>query len=199
VHTSLKATAEPALISVSNCDEIMAIDENSGAEFNNYQLTADIHCTGKTVEPLFSNEDFRGIFNGQGHTISGYQYEEYEIYNTGLFAEADGATFKNLTLKNGSITTDASGNTGVLLGYGHNVTIDNVHSDWSVSSEDNTGGLVGLIETEGASSSIKNSSVMGSVYSSGDRVGGLVGDFQIEQNTNIRVENNFTKDAVYGG
>ncbi len=101
----------------------MAKSVNSGDETYNkgsYVLANDITCpTGsKWVDPIGENDDiystsastFRGVFDGQGYTISNLHISNGETAHNyyGLFGQIDGSTIKNLNLKN--VTVDCSGN-----------------------------------------------------------------------------------------
>lgn len=174
VNKSVPITVNSADIYISNCDDLMAVDDFD-TDNENIFLANDIDCTGKTVAPLFPN-GFFGVFDGQNHTISGYEYTATSVFqnNMGLFSRTDGATIRNLNLRNGFIHQDiASDNVGALVGAVANTTIENVTSSWEITASQNVGGLIGWINSAGAVS-ITNSSATGDI-TGGAAVGGLVG------------------------
>ena len=69
------------------------------------KLTADLDFEGASVDSIaaVSNSCFRGVFDGQGKTISNISMKNY-----GLFRYLDGAEIKNLTLENVSNTAPDS-------------------------------------------------------------------------------------------
>ena len=80
---------------------------------------ADLEVAKQNGGLIFGTIDlpFKGAFDGRGHTITGLEYNR-DLWtpkaNTGLFASTDGATIKNLTLKDAKIGADFRG--GVLVG-----------------------------------------------------------------------------------
>lgn len=123
-----------------------------------------------------SNTDFKavpvfaGVFDGQGHTISGFQYGG-DGYVAGLFRyiEKDGVV-ENLILKGEVIATDEKECTGGLCGVNYG-TIQKCSFQGTVSGRNIVGGLVGINEGTG---SIWNSTAGGRVtgyYSTGGIVG----------------------------
>lgn len=83
-----------------------------------------------TVKHLsFGNKDypFRGVFDGQNHTVKGLNYENKVLdpeRDTGFFAETDGATIKNFLVKDANIWADFRG--GVIVGKAVNTSFENV-------------------------------------------------------------------------
>lgn len=83
-----------------------------------------------TVKHLsFGNKDypFRGVFDGQNHTVKGLNYENNVLdpeRDTGFFAETNGATIKNFLVKDANIWADFRG--GVIVGKAVNTRFENV-------------------------------------------------------------------------
>lgn len=73
---------------------------------------------------------FTGIFNGGGHSITGFKATEIVAANKtwGLFGCIDGGTVKNLNLTDVDITLSATGaaDAGILVGTLKNGTVENV-------------------------------------------------------------------------
>lgn len=150
-------------------------------------LGADIDLSStdfKTV-PVFA-----GVFDGQGHTISGFRYGG-DGYVAGLFRyiEKDGVV-KNLTLKGEVIARDEKECTGGLCGINYG-TIQKCSFQGTVSGRNIVGGLVGINEGTG---SIWNSTSGGRVtgyYSTGGIVG--INHGEIASCTNRVCVNNDTE------
>lgn len=83
-----------------------------------------------TVKHLsFGNKEhpFKGVFDGQNHTVTGLNYANNMLdpeRDTGFFAETDGATIKNFLVKDASIWADFRG--GIIVGKAVNTTFENV-------------------------------------------------------------------------
>lgn len=83
-----------------------------------------------TVKHLsFGNKEhpFRGVFDGQNHTVKGLDYANNMLdpeRDTGFFAETDGATIKNFLVKDANIWADFRG--GIIVGKAVNTRFENV-------------------------------------------------------------------------
>lgn len=83
-----------------------------------------------TVKHLsFGNKEhpFKGVFDGQNHTVKGLDYANNMLdpeRDTGFFAETDGATIKNFLVKDANIWTDFRG--GIIVGKAVNTSFENV-------------------------------------------------------------------------
>ena len=83
-----------------------------------------------TVKHLsFGSKDFpfRGMFDGQNHTVTGLKYANNVLdpeRDTGFFAETSGATIKNFLVKDADVWADFRG--GVIVGKAVNTTFENV-------------------------------------------------------------------------
>ena len=83
-----------------------------------------------TVKHLsFGNKEypFRGVFDGQNHTVQGLNYENNVLdpeRDTGFFAETNGATIKNFLVKDANIWADFRG--GIIVGKAVNTHFENV-------------------------------------------------------------------------
>lgn len=83
-----------------------------------------------TVKHLsFGNKEhpFKGVFDGQNHTVKGLNYKNKVLdpeRDTGFFAETDGATIKNFLVKDANIWADFRG--GIIVGRAINTHFENV-------------------------------------------------------------------------
>lgn len=95
---------------------------------------------------------FSGTFKGNGHTISGLNYNATPsvAVSTALFSYTKGATIQDLTISNSKLAADMLG--GILIGYAENTTVVNSAvsgCNLSVNCVDNVltlitdGGMVG--------------------------------------------------------
>ena len=114
----------------------------------NITLTDDIDLTGIDWTPIGIdyNHQYTGIFNGNGHTITGLAVTGSDQY-AGLFGHiGSGGTVKNVTLKDVKIESNhSSGNVGGVAGWSDG-TLENCSVSGSVSgngSSSDVGGVVG--------------------------------------------------------
>lgn len=83
-----------------------------------------------TVKHLsFGNKEhpFKGVFDGQNHTVKGLDYANNMLdpeRDTGFFAETDGATIKNFLVRDANIWADFRG--GIIVGKAVKTRFENV-------------------------------------------------------------------------
>ena len=168
------------------------ISENwSGSVRQTVKLTTDITLTAAWT-PIAGN--FHGIFDGNGHTISGLVINDTTAGSdgTGFFTNSgkggNSVVVQNLTFKNPSVTSTGS-HVGVLFGKADSVTITNVvvNNPYVLCTGNdggNVGGLIGSVnnnvdKNESSVSTISGCSVNGGSISctgsDGRMVGGLIG------------------------
>lgn len=152
--------------SVENLERMEYLIQN-GETFDGIyiQLENDIDVTGFSGFTTFS-----GIFDGNGHKITGLQLSSH---CHGLFNETNHAVIKNLTIEGEPLVLEADGTcpvVGVFVGEATLTTIENCVNKCDVSSvEGITGGIAGEI----VASRIINCENYGTIM--GDAVGGIVG------------------------
>lgn len=148
---------------------------------------------------------FRGVFDGQGHTISNFYQNTWEIkgdYNDGypansnyykramgLFSWTDGATIKNLTVDHFSSDGEFTP-TGVIAAYSYASTFENINITNCNPRVYNTGngGIVGVLGSTDDTSddkyvfkniTVDNTNKISALWGSWDvACGGLVGMFR---------------------
>ena len=143
--------------------------------------------------------DFEGVFDGQGHTISGLYYTS-SLYGGGLFTvTSDAAVIQNLRLVNSYIRSThgaAWSATGSIVAFVDGTTIRNVYSDAIIDSNSGyTGGIGG--RPQGYGVNFENCEYAGTLTVTGtvaSYVGGMVGG----HNGNI-VTDSLYKDCVVSG
>lgn len=201
-------------------EQMNAIGANQNDWDKHFKLMADIDLSqyaGKTFNIIGTgdNSAFRGIFDGNGKTISRFTSTKRDY--TGLFGyiKDSNAEIKNLGLRNPNVNAEGGSNVGSLVGYldegnitncyveggrvegkkdigglvGYNIAgeIKGCYTTNRVSGDDEIGGLVGYHR-----GIIDNCYAAGTV--SGDRyIGGLVG-----RNNSGLITNSTTSDGVSG-
>lgn len=99
---------------------------------NDIELDSDDmkDIVASTVKHLsFGNKEhpFKGVFDGQNHTVEGLNYDKDAFdpeRDTGLFAETNGATIKNFLVKDANVWADFRG--GIIVGKAVNTRFENV-------------------------------------------------------------------------
>lgn len=143
-----------------------------------YQLMTDIDLSGQEWTPIGTKRNpFRGVFDGQGHTITGLTITGAQEACVGLFGNVYGdsperkAQIRNVIIKDAQVTAMVEG-VGSLAGY-YNIYTDPMENcamiGGSVRGKNYVGGLVG------AGTSITNCYATGSVVGTEEAVGGLMG------------------------
>lgn len=189
-------------LSISSCEDLLAIDDNTNNQWNNYSLTQDIDCSHiENFTPIGNDPDygggtFKGSFNGQNHTISGLNIDAGSS-QAGLFSMTEFAILSNLKLSSGTITT--AGRAGSLIGYAEDTLVSNVSSDFTVNGDDAAGGIIGYAQSTDDQNAEPNInfnglSFTGSVSSDG-QVGGIVGMYIVYAGRTLEISESFT-DAV---
>jgi len=150
-----------------------------------FRLEADIDLDGKEWDPIGNYLAFEGVFDGNGHTVSGIKIQ----YTTpltgtpqsyfGLFSQAiRGAVIKNVTISDSAISVKSSGtaNVGAVIGRISGASVENCHATAtvSVSGPGSTGGIVGMSYTDGAISGCTSAATITGIGDSAS-AGGIVG------------------------
>lgn len=154
---------------------------NSGNTFKGktVKLANDITLT-KTWTPVGVSvpNSFQGTFDGDGHSIVGMDADgAYQEYGLGFFKLVISATIKNVTFEKASVTGIYSNVVGIVSGYSYgSSTFENVHVvDSTVYAFGKVGGMVGMAEDRGATTTFKNCSVTGTTIHGGYNVAGFLG------------------------
>ena len=136
-------------INISTAEELIDFAKNcyvdSWSSDKMVRLKADIDLTTQSVVTI---PVFNGIFDGEGHTISGFHVEG-DGYVVGLFRyiEKDGL-IENLNVKGSVTTTQEKQCTGGIAGVNRG-TMTNCSFQGKVEGKNETGGIVGVNETTG--------------------------------------------------
>lgn len=185
LNVSTQADVGANAVSIATAKELAAFRDrvNNGETTLNAILTADIALDkSETWTPIgTSSTMYAGIFDGNGHTISGLNVTGA---NNGLFKMTGAATIQNLTISDSTI---GDGSNRSLLGafvgrIKDSTTLINCHTtDTVIVSGGAVGGLVGGTDTADAAFTLtmercsNAAAVSGSAISAKMGVGGLVG------------------------
>lgn len=137
-------------------------------EFGSIRLAADIDLAGRAWVPF---DSFNGVFDGDGHVISGLQILGTENSGPSAFMKQNKGTVTNLRFDNASVTGGA--HTAVVAGMNEqgavirNIVIKNA----KVKGTDYTGGVAG--DNKGSLTQIQ---VSGLTLESNGIAGGLAGN-----------------------
>lgn len=94
---------------------------------NDDDMKAIVEDTVKHLSFGNNEHPFKGVFDGQNHTVKGLNYENKVLdpeRDTGFFAETDGATIKNFLVEDANIWADFRG--GIIVGRAINTHFENV-------------------------------------------------------------------------
>lgn len=132
----------------------------------------------KSWEPIgsydsFPNKAYKGVFDGNGHTISNL-YIKVQREGVGFFGCARGGSIKNITFDNAQV--ENTGNdynysmTGIVVGAGF-ATLQNLKTLNNCSVKSGAKSLGGIAGNAGDCSNLENNATVIGVY----EVGGIVG------------------------
>ena len=108
------------------------------------KLVNDVDLAGTEWEPV----SFKGIFDGQDHTISNLTINKPGVSSTGFITSLNGSfgnvIFENPTVTGGENTAVVAGRAGGGAAYAHNITINGtIKVETTHSGYARTGGIVG--------------------------------------------------------
>lgn len=179
-------------VNISSADDMLALMKGTLSWDGDYTLTSDIDlnsCSGQSAIGTAENP-FTGTFDGDGHAVKGLNITAADSTGTvaGLFGKIDGATVKNLTVE-GSVNTTAtyvggivaySVNSSSILNCTNRAAVANGAAKDSAYENNGTGGVVGRVLAEGASSTVYNTVLIENCRNEGTvngnfEVGGVIG------------------------
>lgn len=117
---------------ISNAEQLVALSEESEKTGNpvltaNFVLDNDITLSASYDNQIniapHGDSPFKGVFDGNGHTISGLQHSTYGT-DSGLFAFTDGAEIKNLNIDYAIIKS--VNRAGIIVGHAENTKFMNI-------------------------------------------------------------------------
>ncbi len=150
-------------------------------------------------EPI---RNFSGIFDGQGHTISGMYLNTSRVIGGGLFTNIIGSNNDNeVAIKNLGITnsyfSDGGNSAAIAARVDGKVSIENCFSTSTIHGTGATAGLVGLVYTQ-SELTIKNSFNAGVINGwMNKEMGGLIG--WINPNAKASIYNSYNLDTLSSG
>jgi len=196
--------SDPYLIYTA--EEMQAIGAHAKDWDKCFKLMADIDMSGYTGTEFNlighyegvndpDNKAFRGIFDGNGHTISKFTYTSSGINCIGLFSYVSGiyAEIRDLTLTGVNISAGSGDFIGALVGRFGGV-IANCSADGVITGDKYVGGLVGYTWWGMLYDCYATGSVTGN-----ENVGGLVGDSYIAELFNCYATASVTGGIRVGG
>lgn len=206
-EATTQTTTEAITVDTDTFIDIDTVSELQAMETTkSYRLTADINLNGIEWTPIGTfNDAFKGIFDGNGHTISHLTITNQNEDFNGLFGKLSGVV-KDLTLTDVLISyeTDFLTYAGVVAGYSDgDITNVNVTGDIDIVNEEANsyvGLLVGFSEgpldeqTTTANfepNQLANNDVAGSIIVDTSQIGfigGLVGKSYNSQVSSNRVD-----------
>lgn len=162
---------------------------NAGKSTSNvtFVMTNDIDMSTVLNFAMIGNDSntFQGTFLGNGYEIKNLQINNVSSQDTGLFANANGATIKDLGLSNVTVYSGSSNvsSTGSLIGKASSVTVENcyvsggtVHAVSSSSLVNMVGGLIGESYGSTINNSFSTVTVQGESSRYSTTVGGFIGE-----------------------
>ncbi|MGD8500339.1 MAG: GLUG motif-containing protein, partial [Phycisphaerales bacterium] len=167
---------------IATKEDLLALAADANDYAAHFVLTADIDLSGQIFTAAliapdtdasywFDGTAFTGVFDGNGHKITGLTIDDGGARNDflGLFGCSRGGRIRNLGIEGSSVSGD--GHVGGLVGRNESCDVSNCYSTADVNGYSNVGCLIGS-----NSGIVSKSYSTGNVNGEGSTVGGLVGD-----------------------
>ena len=161
-------TAKTVTIKSGKLLAALAEAVNSGKDYAGYtiKLTTNIDLNGNEWTPIGqkNGNKFKGIFDGQGYTVTGLKISEekaaaFDGY-VAFFGGTDGPTIKNLTVAVSVTVKEAAG----IVGKGVNTTLENCHNEATITAtEAKAAGIVASLDK----GTLKNCTNSGAITTKG--------------------------------
>lgn len=192
--TEFKKVNDESTIEINSKEDFITFTTivNLGYTDVNAIFNTDIDLEGEPWTPI---SDYAGTFDGNGHTISGFNMNITSEGRFGFFSNANNATIKNFTI-DGNVTSNMKADGSFIYGSivawcEGNTNISNVRSLVNFTSVDSfkkekVGGLVGHVEAD-----ILNmdrctySGVLNVGAAKVDYIGGIISHIKDEKNITI--------------
>ena len=160
---------------------------SDSAEITVYYVPANIWTAIGTM-----NNEFCGVFNGDGYTVRGIYINTQESYQ-GLFGNSySGSIIANLGVAESYIYGGLY--VGGVVGYSYKrSTVTNCYNTGSVIGEERVGGVIGYATTTNVTNCYNTGSVNGEKY-----VGGVVGYSRSAYNGSTTVANCYNTGSITG-
>ena len=137
----------PYLIFDANQMNAIGADSNDWNKYKHFKLMADIDLSSITgtfniIGKYYTEKPFKGVFDGNGHTISNFTHISTDTNFIGIFGYVTGV-IKNLGLIDAEVDAGTGRYVGLLIGR-QSGTITNCYVEGgSVAGDESVGGLVG--------------------------------------------------------
>ncbi len=135
---------------IATLDNLLWLSTTPESWESHFIQTADIDASdtenwngGEGFLPIGTDGEFKGIYNGQNHSIEDICIRRNTSVNTGLFAKTERAEISFVKLLNVEIM--GNNKSGGLAGMCWVTEITHCKVTGSVTGENNVGGLVGLM------------------------------------------------------
>ncbi len=126
---SIKSGESDSYISITSAEQLQSLSNSNG----NFRLDCDLK-----LSDWDGIKNFRGTFDGNGHTIT------INGGDNGLFENTNGATIRNISI-DANISTQTNYTAG-LIGVAENTTVENVSTSGNIQSGLVVGGLIAYIK-----------------------------------------------------
>lgn len=166
IHNHLTSGSEKLYYKLVQDIDLTAYLLPGGAGYAKYDTSGWLPFGQPNGENAFS-----GVFNGNGHTITGLWINRPEYNNIGLFGFAEAAVITNLNVELSEIGIKGKHNVGCLAGYCENGSIVNCYvTEGTVKGIAQVGGLAGYTNGVSFKDCFADIKVLGD-YETGNLVG----------------------------
>ncbi|GGE50450.1 hypothetical protein GCM10007276_29420 [Agaricicola taiwanensis] len=201
-------TTITAYMLVNNVNQLQSINDSTASRSGTYALGRDIDASvtlgwngGAGFNPIgYGGNQFKGVFDGLGHTISDLYINRPTTDYVGLFGYAETSRISNVGLLNANVT--GRNQVGALVGenYG-NAGLSSVTGSWATGlvtgiGGEHTGGLVGRNRAILGGQALISDSWADVTVTGRERVGGLAGTNAAENGSTASISGSHASGDV---
>lgn len=171
--------------------KIVVLTKDLDFENDDYNATLKANLTNKSgsgFTPIgTSNNKFKGVFDGQGHTINNIYINRTVSSCAGLFGYIEDGLVCNLGIT-GEITGKSY--TGGIVGEARKTSIINCHNSAAINSSGDAGGIVGYILSSGC--------YVGKCYNNGVVTGSDTGGIAGSAHSGVTIDKCYNTAKITG-
>ena len=164
-----------------------------------YKLESDIELTNSWKPIGTSDKPFKGVLDGNGHSITGLKINDSTLQEAGLFGRIETSYYndvyiKNLTLKDVEISTGKTigalvGSMKILQDSNYETMIDSVFVIGGILEGNTVGGLLGEVTGSGYGTEVSINNIFTSCTINNAKKSGIIGSALSYEGDTIMISN----------
>ncbi len=166
-------TKQQGYMWVDNVQQLQAMNTNTGGNYALHNSIGAVETANWDANKGFAPvANFAGKFDGLGYSVFDLTIDRPTENNVGLFADANGATIKNIYMVGGAVK--GQNNVGAIVGEATGTTIGGIATSINVTGNSNVGGVAGATKNSNLIDVMNTGGVTGP-GTGNNNIGGIVG------------------------